>query len=157
LLLHGYPSCFVEFAGIAPILAEHPGVTSGAVPAPAFHVVAPSMPGFGFSTPLASHGWDIARTARAFDELMQALGYERYTVFGEDVGAGVSEQLCLDAGDRVLGSIAATDPGSIATEYTPPTNHLTDDERERHEQLKAAGSEGYGYLALQTTRPLSIA
>ena len=157
LLFHGYPSSFVEFAGIAPTLAERPGVTSGVGPAPAFHVVAPSIPGFGFSTPLTSHGWDIARTARAFDEIMQALGYERYAVFGEDVGAGISEQLCLDAGDRVLGSIAATDPGSIATQYTPPTDHLTDDEREHHERLKAARAEDFGYLALQTTRPLSVA
>ncbi len=133
------------------------GVTSGVGPAPAFHVVAPSIPGFGFSTPLTSHGWDIARTAHAFDELMQALGYDRYAVFGEDVGAGVSEQLCLDAGDRVLGSIAATDPGSIATQYTPPTDHLTDDEREHHERLKDARTEDFGYLALQTTRPLSVA
>lgn len=157
LLLHGYPSSFVEFAGIAATLAERPGVTSGVGPAPAFHVVAPSMPGFGFSTPLTSHGWDIARTARAFDELMQALGYDRYAVFGEDVGAGVSEQLCLDAGDRVLGSIAATDPGAIATQYTPPTDHLTAEEHERHERLKTARTEDFGYLALQTTRPLSIA
>lgn len=157
LLLHGYPSSFVEFAGIAPMLAERPGLTAGVGPAPAFHVVAPSMPGFGFSTPLTSHGWDIARTARAFDELMQALGYERYAVFGEDVGAGVSEQLCLDAGDRVLGSIAATDPGAIATQYTPPTDHLTAEEHERHERLKDARSEDFGYLAVQTTRPLSIA
>src|SRR4029450_2602369 len=102
-------------------------------------------------------GWDIARTGRAFDELMQALGYERYAVFGEDVGAGVSEQLCLDEGDRVLGSIAATDPGSIPTQYTPPTDHLPDDEREHHERLKDARTEDFGYLALQTTRPLSVA
>ena len=84
---------------------------------------------------------------------MQALGYDRYAVFGEDVGAGISEQLCLDAGDRVLGSIAATDPGSIATQYTPPTDHLTDEEREHHERLKDARTEDFGYLALQTTRP----
>ena len=157
LLLHGYPSSFVEFAGIAPMLADRPGVTSGVGPAPAFHVVAPSIPGFGFSTPLASHDWDIARTARAFDELMQALGYDRYAVFGEDVGAGISEQLCLDAGERVLGSIAATDPGAIATAYTPPTDHLTNDEREHHERLKDARTEDFGYLAVQTTRPLSVA
>jgi len=92
LLCHGYPVSFVEFADLAPVLAE-PGDDG-----PAFHVVAPSMPGFGFSTPLTGHGWDITRTAQAFDRLMRALGYERYAVFGEDVGAGVSEQLCLDAG-----------------------------------------------------------
>lgn len=157
LLLHGYPSSFVEFAGIAPMLAD-PDIDEGAdATASSFHVVAPSIPGYGFSTPLASHGWDIARTAHAFDEIMLALGYDRYAVFGEDIGAGISEQLCLDAGDRVLGSIAATDPGAIATEYTPPTDHLTDEERTRHQQLKHAGSEDYGYLQLQSTRPLSVA
>jgi epoxide hydrolase len=88
---------------------------------------------------------------------MQSLGYDRYAVFGEDVGAGVSEQLCLDAGDHVLGSIAATDPGAIATQYTPPTDHLTAEEHEHHERLKDARTEDFGYLALQTTRPLSIA
>ncbi|MDR6907819.1 pimeloyl-ACP methyl ester carboxylesterase [Agromyces sp. 3263] len=157
LLVHGYPSSFVEFARIAPVLAERPDVTGGVGPAPAFHVVAPSIPGFGFSTPLTGHGWDIARTARAFDELMLALGYDRYAVFGEDVGAGIAEQLCLDAGEHVLGLIAATDPGAIATQYTPPTDHLTAAEREHHERLKDARSEDFGYLALQTTRPLSVA
>ena len=157
LLLHGYPSSFVEFAGIAPMLADPASGEVADASAPSFHVVAPSMPGYGFSTPLTSHGWDIARTARAFDEIMVALGYDRYAVFGEDIGAGISEQLCLDAGDRVLGSIAATDPGAIATDYTPPTDHLTDEERRRHQELKDAGSEDYGYLQLQSTRPLSVA
>lgn len=157
LLLHGYPSSFVEFAGVASMLADPGSGEVADASAPSFHVVAPSMPGYGFSTPLTSHGWDIARTAHAFDEIMLALGYDRYAVFGEDIGAGISEQLCLDAGDRVLGSIAATDPGAIATEYTPPTDHLTDEERERHQRLKDAGSEDYGYLQLQSTRPLSVA
>ncbi|KRE29615.1 epoxide hydrolase family protein [Agromyces sp. Soil535] len=157
LLVHGYPSSFVEFAGIAARLADPERAGDADAAAPSFHVVVPSIPGFGFSTPLTSHGWDIARTARAFDELMQALGYDRYAVFGEDVGAGISEQLCLDAGDHVLGSIVATDPGAIATQYTPPTDHLTDDERERHERLKDGRTEDFGYLALQTTRPLSVA
>lgn len=154
LLCHGYPTSFVEFAGIAGALAE-PSATDAA--APAFHVVVPSIPGFGLSTPLTAHGWDIARTARAFDEIMVALGYDRYAVFGEDVGAGVSEQLCLDAGDHVIASLVATDPGAIATAYTPPTDHLSPAEREHHEALKAARVEDFGYLQVQSTRPLSIA
>lgn len=154
LMCHGYPTSFAEFAGIAPLLAE-PGPSDAA--APAFHVVVPSIPGLGFSTPLTSHGWDIARTAHAFDEIMSALGYDRYAVFGEDVGAGISEQLCLDAGDRVIGSLAATDAGVIATEYTPPTDHLSAEERAHHDELKAARAEDFGYLQIQATRPLSIA
>jgi pimeloyl-ACP methyl ester carboxylesterase len=151
LLCHGYPASFVEFATLAPALAEP---EDGG---PAFHVVAPSIPGFGFSTPLTGHGWDLVRTAAAFDRVMVALGYERYTVFGGDVGAGISEQLCLDAGDRVIASLVATDPGAIATAYTPPTDHLTAEEKERHEALKAARAEDFGYLQVQTTRPLSVA
>jgi pimeloyl-ACP methyl ester carboxylesterase len=151
LLCHGYPTSFAEFARLAPALA------APADDAPAFHVVVPSIPGFGLSTPLVSHGWDIARTAGAFDRIMGELGYERYTVFGEDVGAGIVDQICLDAGERVLAALVATDPGAIATQYTPPTDHLTADERAEHDRLKAARSEDFGYLALQTTRPLSVA
>lgn len=150
LLCHGYPSSFVEFARLAPALADPED-------GPAFHVVAPSIPGFGFSTPLTGHGWDIARTADAFDRVMRGLGYEHYAVFGGDVGAGISEQLCLDAADRVIASLVSTDPGAIATAYTPPTDHLTPEEQERHAALKAARAEDFGYLQVQTTRPLSIA
>ena len=150
LLCHGYPASFVEFAALAPALADP---TDG----PAFHVVVPSIPGFGFSTPLTGHGWDIVRTAGAFDGIMRALGYERYAVVGGDVGAGISEQLCLDAGERVIASLVTTDPGAIATAYTPPTDHLTDEEKARHEGLKSARAEDFGYLQVQTTRPLSVA
>lgn len=155
LLCHGYPTSFVEYAGIARTLAE-PGGAGGAG-GPVFHVVAPSMPGFGLSTPLSGHGWDIARIAAAFDAIMRELGYARYAVFGTDVGAGIAEQLCLDAGDRVLASLVATDPGAIATGFTPPTDHLTPIERERHAALKAARVEDFGYLQVQSTRPLSVA
>ena len=89
-------------------------------------MVIPSVPGFGFSTPLSAPGWDIARTARAFDEIMATLGYDRYGVEGGDVGAGIADQLCIVAGDRVTAALIVTDPGAIATEYNPPTDHLTD-------------------------------
>ena len=53
---------------------------------------------------------------------MQGLGYERYGVHGGDVGAGIAEELSILAGDRIIGSLIVTDPGAIATEYTPPTD-----------------------------------
>ena len=92
----------------------------------------PSLPGFGFSTPVSEPGWAIEESAAAFDQIMQALGYDRYGVSGGDIGAGVAEQLCIQAGERVIGSLVVTDPGAIATEYTPPTDHLTEAEQERH-------------------------
>jgi pimeloyl-ACP methyl ester carboxylesterase len=121
LLLHGYPSSFVEFSRMIGPLVDP--AAHGARAEDAFHVVVPSPPGFSFSTPLSSPGWDIRRTATAFDQIMAALGYERYGVHGGDVGAGLAEQLCILGGNRVIGSLVVTDPGAIATEFTPPTDH----------------------------------
>jgi pimeloyl-ACP methyl ester carboxylesterase len=155
LLAHGYPSSFVEFTRmIGPLVDPE---AHGGRPEDAFHLVIPSLPGFGFSTPTTSAGWGIQRTANAFDAIMQALGYERYGVAGGDIGAGIAEELCLLAGERIIGSLVVSDPGAIATEYTPPTDHLTPQEQERLQSLKAARAEDFGYLAIQTTRPQSIA
>jgi pimeloyl-ACP methyl ester carboxylesterase len=155
LLLHGYPSSFVEATRmIGPLVDPE---AHGGRAEDAFHVVVPSLPGFGFSTPVSAPGWAITESASAFDRIMTGLGYERYGVSGGDVGAGVAEQLCIQAGDRVMGSLVVTDPGAIATEYTPPTDHLDDDEKERLAGLKAARAEDFGYLGIQTTRPMSIA
>ena len=155
VLLHGYPSSFVEFTRMIGPLVDP--VAHGGRAEDAFHVVVPSIPGFGFSTPLEAPGWDVTRTARAFDAIMAALGYDRYGIEGGDVGAGVAEQLCIVAGERVAAALIVTDPGAIATEYNPPTDHLTAEEQTRHEALKAARAEDFGYLALQTSRPQSIA
>ena len=155
LLLHGYPSSFVEFSRMVRPLVDP--VAHGGSADDAFHVVVPSPPGFGFSCPLSGPGWNVGRTAEAFDQVMTALGYDRYGVSGGDVGAGLAEQLCIRAGDRVIGSLIVTDPGAIATEYTPPTDHLTEAEQEQHQALKSARGEDFGYIAVQTTRPQSIA
>jgi pimeloyl-ACP methyl ester carboxylesterase len=153
LLCHGYPSSFVEFVRLIEPLVNP--AASGA--AQAFHVVIPSLPGFGFSTPVLSPGWEISRMAKALFQLMSELGYERFGIHGGDVGAGICAQLCIQAGERIIGSLIPTDPGAIATEYTPPTPHLNDDEKKRHEQLKAARREDFGYIQIQSTRPQTIA
>jgi pimeloyl-ACP methyl ester carboxylesterase len=155
LLCHGYPSSFVEFVPLIDRLVDPTGSGGGAEQA--FHVVIPSLPGFGFSTPVLSPGWEISRMAKAFIQLMSELGYDRYGVHGGDVGAGICTQLCIQAGERVIGSLIPTDPGAIATEYTPPTPHLSDDEKKRHEALKAARREDFGYIQIQSTRPQTIA
>jgi pimeloyl-ACP methyl ester carboxylesterase len=155
MLLHGYPSSFVEFTRMIGPLVDP--VAHGGRAEDAFHVVIPSIPGFGFSTPLREPGWDVARAARAFDQIMAALGYDRYGIEGGDVGAGIAEKLCIEAGDRVAAALIVTDPGAIATEYGPPTDHLSAEEQARLDALKAARAEDFGYLALQTSRPQSIA
>ncbi len=87
ILTHGWPSTFTEYLKLVEPL------TNPASGEPAFDVVIPSLPGFGFSSPLASPGWDSARTARAWNALMQSLGYERYGFVGNDVGSGVGKEL----------------------------------------------------------------
>jgi pimeloyl-ACP methyl ester carboxylesterase len=153
LLAHGYPSSFVEFTRMIGPLTDP--VAHGGRAEDAFHVVVPSLPGFGFVP--AAAGWGITQAATAFDAIMRGLGYATYGVSGGDIGAGVVEELCLLAGDRIIGSLVVTDPGAIATEYIPPTDHLSAEERERLATLRAARAEDFGYLGLQTTRPQSIA
>ena len=87
VITHGYPSSIAEFVDLIGPLTDPRA--HGGDPADAFHVVAPSLPGFGFSGPLADAGWELGRTARAWVELMHRLGYERYGAHGGDIGAGV--------------------------------------------------------------------
>jgi epoxide hydrolase len=87
LLVHGWPGSFVEFLDVIPRLTDpeqHGGDT-----ADAFHVVVPSLPGYGFSEPTRTRGWDVVRIARAFIELMDRLGYSRYGAQGGDWGGQV--------------------------------------------------------------------
>jgi microsomal epoxide hydrolase len=91
LLVHGWPGSIVEFLDVIPRLTApeaHGGVDSDA-----FHVVAPSLPGYGFSGPTRERGWDVQRVAAAFVELMARLGYSRYAVQGGDWGAQVATRI----------------------------------------------------------------
>ncbi len=93
LLLHTYPGSFAEFLDVIGPLTDP--VAHGGRAEDAFHVVIPSMPGFGFSTPVAEAGWTMARVARAYDTLMRRLGYESYGTHGSDGGALVSRELAV--------------------------------------------------------------
>ena len=88
IMTHGWPGSIVEYLDIIGPLTD-PRVHGGD-PADAFHVVVPSIPGFGFSGPTRDAGWTEGRVARAFAELMRRLGYQRYGAQGGDVGAGIS-------------------------------------------------------------------
>ena len=87
LITHGFPSSVAEFLHLIEPLVDPEDDGQ------AFHVIAPSLPGYAFSTPLSATGWTMARTARAWAELMRRLGYERYGVHGGDIGGGVSGRL----------------------------------------------------------------
>ena len=151
LICHGYPSSFAEFLHMVDPLVNPDGGEQ------AFHVVIPSLPGFGFSTPYTGNGWEISRMANAFIQIMSELGYDRYGVSGGDIGAGLCGQLCIQGGEHIIGSLINTDPGAIATDFAPPSDHLNDDENNRHQQMKAARREDFGYIQIQSTRPQTLA
>jgi pimeloyl-ACP methyl ester carboxylesterase len=157
ILSHGWPGSVAEFMAIIGPLTD-PAAYGGDA-ADAFHVVAPSLPGFGFSTPLREPGWELGRTTDAYAELMRRLGYGRYVTHGSDIGAGVAGRLASVAADQVIGVHLASDRGSAAAvgEFLPMPEGLTEAELARLNELKAAWSQETGYFNLQSTRPQTLA
>ena len=160
LLLHGYPSSFVEFMNIIGPLADPR--SHGGDPADAFHVVVPSLPGYGYSIPVREAGWELSRTSRAMAELMSRLGYDRYAAQGGDIGAGVAGMLGSFDGEHIVGAHVCTDPtalallgGPIADPNDDPT--LTQGEKQRLQGLRTLQAEGKGYLQIQSTKPQTLA
>ena len=161
IITHGYPSSIVEFMNlIGPLTNPR---AHGGDAASAFHVVAPSLPGFGFSTPVRETGWEINRTARAWAELMSRLGYKRYGAQGGDIGSGVAGELARIDPEHVVGVHINTDPTAIALTGMPipgdPAELATLSEAERLslDRLRHLQKEGQGYLQIQSTRPQTLA
>lgn len=102
LLAHTYPGSFTELLDLIDPLVDP--VAHGGSEADAFHVVIPSMPGFGFSTPVADGGWTMARVARTYDTLMRRLGYDSYGVHGSDAGAMIGRELAVLDPEGFLGA-----------------------------------------------------
>jgi pimeloyl-ACP methyl ester carboxylesterase len=157
VVTHGYPSSVVEFVNLIGPLTDPRA--HGGDPADAFHVVAPSLPGFGFSVPLRAAGWESGRTARAWVELMRRLGYERYGAHGGDIGAGISGDLGGLDPDHVVGAHVNTDPTALALLDLLPAevDGLSEAEAASHRRLRQYGEDGKGYLQIQGTRPQTLA
>jgi epoxide hydrolase len=153
ILTHGWPGSVVEFLDLIGPLTD-PGD-----PADAFHLVIPALPGFGFSGPIGEAGWDTDRIARAWVELMRRLGYERFGVHGGDIGALVSPQVGRVAPDRVAGVHVNGGPGPFPS--LPLSDEdlaaLSDVERDRIRRIEAFMREEFGYIAIQSTRPQTLA
>jgi pimeloyl-ACP methyl ester carboxylesterase len=160
ILLHSWPGSIVEFMLMVGPLSD-PRAHGGDA-ADAFHVVAPSIPGFGFSTPVRETGWNINRTTRALAELMRRLGYERYGTHGGDIGAGVAGGLSGADPERVVGVHVASDPPTavsfaMLTGGDPTeTPGLSEVERERVQGMKQTAADGQGYIQIQSTRPQTL-
>ncbi len=136
---HGWPGSIVEQLKIIGPLTDP--TAYGGSEEDAFHVVVPSMPGYGFSGKPASTGWGPARMARAWDELMDRLGYTRYVAQGGDWGAFVVDQMGLQAPEG-LAAIHTNLPGVVPADVDeaslagePPPGDLSSEERRAYEQL----------------------
>ncbi|HEX9553781.1 MAG TPA: epoxide hydrolase [Streptosporangiaceae bacterium] len=151
IMTHGWPGSIVEFINIIGPLTNPRA--HGADPADAFHLVVPSIPGYGFSGPTQDRGWNVHRIAQAWDELMRRLGYQRYGAQGGDWGSAISRELGLIAGDHIIGVHL-----NMLFPWVPedPTD-LTDAERSRVETMRRFRATGSGYGAIQSTRPQTLA
>ncbi|HYW24601.1 MAG TPA: epoxide hydrolase [Terriglobales bacterium] len=151
VITHGWPGSVVEFMDILGPLSDPR--SHGGDPADAFHVVCPTIPGFGFSGPTRDTGWDMRRVARAVAALMERLGYERYGAHGGDWGAAVSGELARADADRVAGVHVTMLFGSAPAD----AGDLDEEERGRLDRLEQFRREGQGYGAIQSTRPQTLA
>ncbi len=150
LMTHGWPGSFFEFERVLGPLADP--VAHGGTAADAFHVVVPSLPGYGFSGKPAGTGWDVHHIARAWAELMTRLGYDRFLAQGGDWGTSVSTSLALQRPSRLLGIHLV--PPLVPPDRDAPD--LTGQERAALADLDERNRTGSGYSAEQGTRPQTI-
>jgi epoxide hydrolase len=153
LLMHGWPSTLLEFSRVIGPLTDPR--RHGGDPSRAFHLVVPSLPGYGFSGPTTEPGWDSARMARALAELMTRLGYHRWGAAGGDAGALIGRELGILAPAGLTGvhllqvfAFPTGDPAEAATLTAADVASLSGSTGEF--QSKA------GYQAIQRTRPQTL-
>jgi pimeloyl-ACP methyl ester carboxylesterase len=152
IMTHGWPGSVLEMLDSVGPLTDP--TTHGGVAADAFHLVLPSLPGYGFSGEPTEVGWDLARTARAWSELMHRLGYDRYVAQGGDVGAGVTDTMGRLGPEGLVGIHtnllvpALNDPASLPSDG--------DAERAALAALKTFQTSGNGYFVEMATRPQTI-
>jgi pimeloyl-ACP methyl ester carboxylesterase len=150
IMTHGWPGSVIEMIDSVGPLTDP--TAHGGSAEDAFHLVLPSLPGYGFSAGPAEIGWDLGRTARAWVELMGRLGYTRYVAQGGDVGAGVTDAMSRQAPEGLAG--IHTNLLVPALNGPMPTN--TDDERAAAAQIATFQKSGNGYFVEMATRPQTI-
>jgi pimeloyl-ACP methyl ester carboxylesterase len=151
VLTHGWPSTFVEQLPLVPLLTDP---AAHGIDGPAFDVVIPSLPGYGFSDRPARGGATTRSTARLWHELMRGLGYERYGAQGGDFGASVTTFMALDEPEPLLGiHLHNIDDAP----YTGPGSRpLSAAELEYRAQVEAWDAVERGYSSIQSTKPQTV-
>jgi pimeloyl-ACP methyl ester carboxylesterase len=160
VMTHGWPgSIFELIKTVAPLTDP---TAHGGSAEDAFHLVLPSLPGYGFSGKPERRGWRPERIARAWHELMRRLGYHRYVSQGGDWGSVVSDELARLAPEGLVGihvNMPATVPPEIAkalNDGDPAPDGLADDEKAAFDQMAALYTQGSGYAEIMVTRPQTV-
>ena len=151
VITHGWPGSIAEFQKVIGPLTDP--VAYGGSADDAFHVVCPSLPGFGFSAKPTTVGWGVERTAAAWAELMARLGYHRYGAQGGDWGSAVTSRLAQEDPGHLAGihmNMPVVPPSSLSFEDMTETEHTALASMAHYQQWEA------GYSKQQSTRPQSL-
>jgi len=155
ILTHGWPGSFVEMEPILPLLID-PGAHGGD-PADAFHVVVPSLPGYGFSQAPTQPGVSSRQIAELWLSLMNGLGYDRFAAQGGDIGAGVSAWLARMFPEDVVGAHVNFIPGSYRPYLGAGAPPLTPDEQAFLDRIAAWSAAEGAYAQMHGTKPSTLA
>ncbi len=152
IMTHGWPGSVVELLETVGPLTDP--TAHGGTPEDAFHLVLPSLPGYGFSGEPTELGWDASRTARAWAELMHRLGYTRYVAQGGDVGALVTDLMGRQAVEGLIGYHLNLLTAVLAIGDQLPKE--SEKERAAAEAFATFREDGFGYFLEMATRPQTI-
>ena len=160
IVTHGWPGSVIEQLKIIDPLTNP--TAHGGNASDAFHLVIPSIPGYGFSARPTTTGWDPSHIARAWVVLMKRLGYTRFVAQGGDVGALISNAMAQQAHPELLG-IHTNFPGTLPADIgkslqsgDPPPSSLSADERRAYEQIRDFRAKHFAYALMMTTRPQTL-
>jgi pimeloyl-ACP methyl ester carboxylesterase len=152
VMTHGWPGSVIELLDTVGPLTDP--TAHGGSAEDAYHLVLPSLPGYGFSGEPTELGWDSGRIARAWAELMRRLGYTRYVAQGGDVGAFVTDAMGRQAPEGLLGIHINLLVASLGLKDQLPAE--SEQERAGHDAIETFTTSGFGYFLEQSTRPQTI-